>query len=87
MAWTLPPPLLVVGPLKKNCFCGFPYKVAWLFIQAFDIYSVMQSDGNRFYGYVVLDSFNMAYRHEDSVLDQKYEKQISRDRYYKDFEF
>ena len=35
---------------------------------------------------VVLDSLNMAYRHEDSVFDQKYEKQISRARYYKDFE-
>ena len=50
-------------------------------------YNVMQSDGNRFCGDVVLDSFNMAYGHEDSVLDKNYEKQISRDRYYKDFEF
>ena len=41
--------------------------------------SVKQSDRNSFWGDVVLDSFNMA--HEDSVLDQKYEKQISRDRY------
>ena len=47
----------------------------------------MQSDGNRFCGEVALDSFNMAYGHEDSGLDQKYEKQISRNRYYKDFEF
>ena len=48
-------------------------------------YSVMQSDGNRFCEDVVLDSVNMAYGHEDSVLDQKYEKQISRDRNYKEF--
>ena len=48
-------------------------------------YSVMRSDGNRFCGNVVLDSFHMVYRHDDSVLDQKFEKQISRDCYYKDF--
>ena len=51
------------------------------------VYSVMQLDGNTFCGDVVLDSYNMAHGHEDSVLDQKYEKQISRDRYYKDFKF
>ena len=50
-------------------------------------YSVMQSDGNRLCGDVVLDSFNMVYGHEDSILEQKYEKQISRDRYHKDFKF
>ena len=44
------------------------------------IYSVMQSDGNRFCRDVVLDSFNMAYGHKDNGLDQKYEKQISLDR-------
>ena len=37
-----------------------------------NIYSVMQSDGNRFCGNVVLDSLHMAYRHGNSVLDQKY---------------
>ena len=47
----------------------------------------MQSDRNSFGGDVFLDSFNMAYKHEDSFLDQKYAKQISRNRYYKDFEF
>ena len=45
----------------------------------------MQSDGNRFCGDAALDSFNMANRHEDSVLDQKYEKKIYRDCYDKDF--
>ena len=30
----------------------------------------MQLDGNCFYGYVVLDIFNMAYRDEGSILDQ-----------------
>ena len=39
----------------------------------------MQSDGNRFGGDVVLDSFNMSYRDEDRFLDLKYEKQISLD--------
>ena len=30
----------------------------------------------QFFGDVVLDSFNMSYRDEDSILDLKYEKQI-----------
>ena len=30
----------------------------------------MQSDGNRFWGDDVLDSFDMAYRDEDNILDQ-----------------
>ena len=42
----------------------------------------MQSDGNSFCGKVVFDSFNMAYRDEDRILDQKYEKQIFWDHYY-----
>ena len=33
-------------------------------------------------GDVVLDSFNMAYRDEDSILNQKYEKQICKGLYY-----
>ena len=37
----------------------------------------MQSDWIIFYGYVVLDSFNIAYRDEDSILDQEHEQQIS----------
>ena len=47
----------------------------------------MQSDGNSFCGDVVLDSFNTVYRDDDSILEQKYEKQISWDLYYKDFIF
>ena len=47
----------------------------------------MQSDGNKVCGDVVLDSFNMVNGHEDNVLDQKYEKQISWDLYYKDLKF
>ena len=35
-----------------------------------NIYTVMQSDGNTFYGDVVLDSFNKASRDEDNILDQ-----------------
>ena len=34
------------------------------------MYSVMQSDGNNFYGDVVSDSFNKTYRGEDNTLDQ-----------------
>ena len=45
----------------------------------------MQSDGNSFCGDVVLDNFNMSYRNEDSILDQKYEKQIFWDLYYEYF--
>ena len=45
----------------------------------------MQSDGNSFCGDVVLDGFNMSYRDEDSILEQKYEKQISWYLYYEDF--
>ena len=45
----------------------------------------MQSDGNSFYGEVVLDNFNMVYSDEDSMLYQKYEKQIFWDHYSKDF--
>ena len=37
---------------------------------------ITQSDGNSFGGDVVLDSLNMAYMDKDSILDQKYEKQI-----------
>ena len=33
------------------------------------IYSVMQSDGNSFGGYVILGSFNMATRDEDKISD------------------
>ena len=36
----------------------------------------MQSDRNSFWGNVVLDSFNMAYRDESSILNHNYEKQI-----------
>ena len=32
----------------------------------------MISDGDSFYGDVVLDSFNMVYSDEDSIQDQKY---------------
>ena len=39
------------------------------------MYSVMQSDGNSFYGDVVFDSFNNASRDKDSILDQKYKNE------------
>ena len=47
----------------------------------------MQSDGNSFYGDVVLDSFNMVYSDEDSIEEQKHAKRIFWDLYYEDFEF
>ena len=50
-------------------------------------YSVMQSDGNNFCGDLVSDGFNMSYRDEDSISEQKCEKQISWDLYHKDFIF
>ena len=40
------------------------------------MYREMQSDEKSFFGDVVLDSFDMSYRDEDSIIDQKYEKQI-----------
>ena len=47
----------------------------------------MQSDGNSFWGDVVLDSFNMVNSDEDSILEQKYEKRFFWDVYYEDFKF
>ena len=48
---------------------------------------MMQSDGNSFYGDVVLDGFNMVYSDEDSIKDRKYEKRNFWDPYYVDFKF
>ena len=45
----------------------------------------VQSDGNNFCGDVVLDSFNLAYKDQDNILDKIYEKQIFSVLYYKDF--
>ena len=50
-------------------------------------YSLMQSDGNSFGGDVVSYNFNMVYIDEDSILDKKYEKQISWDLYNEDLNF
>ena len=44
-----------------------------------------KSDGNSFWGDVVLDSVNMEYRIEDSIEDNMYEEQIFSDLYYEDF--
>ena len=41
-------------------------------------YSVMQSDGNNFYGYVVWDSFNKKSRDEDNILEQIYSSKYVR---------
>ena len=43
----------------------------------------MQSNGNSFWGYVVLANFNKASRDDDdNILDQMYKKQINSDLYY-----
>ena len=39
-------------------------------------YSVIWSDWNSLCGDVIFDSFNWVYRDDDSILDQKYEKQL-----------
>ena len=41
----------------------------------------------QFWGNVVLDIVNMAYRDKDSILDQIYQKQIFSDFYYEDLEY
>ena len=35
-AFTPPPPLLVVGPLRKELFCGFPYTLKVLEVELFE---------------------------------------------------
>ena len=45
---------------------------------------VMQSDGNSYSGYVVLDSVNKATRDDNNILDQIYNKRICSDCYYDD---
>ena len=47
-------------------------------------YSVMHSQSNSFWGNVILDNVNMAYRDEDSTLTQRYNEQIFPGFYYKD---
>ena len=42
--------------------------------------------GTVFFGDIVLDGFNMSYLEKDSILEQKYEKQISWDLHYEDYE-
>ena len=43
----------------------------------------MQSEGISFSGDIVLDSFNILYSDEDSIYDQKHEKRICWNLYYK----
>ena len=42
---------------------------------------------NQFIGDDVLDSFNTAFRDEDSILDQMYAKQLISDFFYEDLKF
>ena len=56
-------------PFKLRTF-EFTFKTSQeMIIYATYTYSVMQSDRNSFCGNVVLDSFNMSYREEGSILD------------------
>ena len=48
---------------------AFVYLGSICFIVYPTIYSVMQSDGNSFWGDVVLDSFNIANRDEERILE------------------
>ena len=48
---------------------------------------VMKLDGKSFGGDVVLESFNMTSREDDSILDKIYQEQIFSDLYDKDFIF
>ena len=50
-------------------------------------YSVTQSLLNSFLGVVIVDSLNMVYGDEDSILDQIYEKQIFSAFYSEDLKF
>ena len=47
----------------------------------------MLADENSFCGDIVLDSFNMTYIGENSIIKQKYGRQIIWDLYYEDLEF
>ena len=51
------------------------------------MYSVTQSLSNSLLGDVVLNSFNMVYGDENSILDQIYEKQIFSTFYSEDLKF
>ena len=50
-------------------------------------YSVTQSKSNSFWWYDVFDSFILAKRDEDSILDQSFEKQIFSAFYNEDLKF
>ena len=53
------------------------------------LYTVLRNHNynNSFWGDDVFDSFNMANRGGDSILDQIYEKQIFSSCYFEDLEF
>ena len=54
----------------------------WLFVGLQTNYSEQRQNGD-----VVLDSFNILYRDEDSILDQIYEKQLFSAFYHEDLKF
>ena len=51
------------------------------------MYSVMQSDGNSFWGDAVLDNLNMACMDEGSILDQKYKNHNFLDLHHEELNF
>ena len=59
---------------NRNNFVSFETRI----LELDYFYSLMQSDVNSFWGNVVLDSFDMAYRDIRTILDQQHVKLISR---------
>ena len=62
-------------------------KGIWIWNERVFEYSVMQSDGNSFWGDVVLDNVNMLYTFKESILDQIYKNQVFADLYFEDVLF
>ena len=65
------------GNITLTFCCCLPMCLPMLLF--FNYYcSVMQSDGNSFFGDVVLDSFKKTSRDEDEILDQIYKSKYVR---------
>ena len=81
-----PPHNLIFFPKKLNKLKLRNFIQTWYNLKYVKpIYSVTQSKSTSFWGHDVLNSFNMVYGDEDSILDQTYQKQICSDFYYDDY--
>ena len=70
-AWFAPPPLYAPDKSWNLQFLKSGFVLNFMIIEKVPgLYSVMQSDRNRFYGEFVLDSVNMAFRDEDNIFYQ-----------------